>query len=236
MQHALLPVVEASASDALFRMPPGEEGPVVYLTIDDGPSPSTPAILDMLSRRNATATFFVHTDHILGGTDEDVLRRAVREGHHLANHMPADETAKKLLAGAFAEELLEADARLAELSGTPPLYFRPPRGAYSALTMTGVLEETGYVAADGDRRLYVMASFVPWDAGGLTDTPFAPFNRAVGHHYADDLGRALFDGAIVVFHDGPRTRRTATTLHSLERFLQRAEERGFDVRALPQPH
>src|SRR5919201_1085733 len=55
------------------------------LTFDDGPSPAnTPRVLDLLARERARATFFVVGECVEGR--EEILRRAVAEGHELANH------------------------------------------------------------------------------------------------------------------------------------------------------
>src|SRR5258706_10477628 len=57
----------------------------VWLTIDDGPHPDdTPALLKLLQKHNARATFFA-----IGRRVEkypELARAIVREGHTLANH------------------------------------------------------------------------------------------------------------------------------------------------------
>jgi peptidoglycan-N-acetylglucosamine deacetylase len=58
--------------------------PWASLTFDDGPGPSTPAILDALAREGVRATFFV-----LGRQVErypEVVRRIAADGHEIANH------------------------------------------------------------------------------------------------------------------------------------------------------
>jgi peptidoglycan/xylan/chitin deacetylase (PgdA/CDA1 family) len=59
--------------------------PVVALTFDDGPDPRyTPAVLDLLARRGASATFFVVGTGV--AAHPDLVRRIVAEGHEVANH------------------------------------------------------------------------------------------------------------------------------------------------------
>ena len=57
----------------------------VALTFDDGPDPEwTPKILDVLKKKNATATFFligIQTDKFSG-----LAKRIYREGHTIGNH------------------------------------------------------------------------------------------------------------------------------------------------------
>ena len=48
-----------------WEMPRGEGAPRVYLTYDDGPNPTaTPALLDVLAREGAVATFFLLDRHL----------------------------------------------------------------------------------------------------------------------------------------------------------------------------
>ncbi len=66
----------------LHRGPAGQAR--FALTFDDGPGPSTAAVLDALDDANARATFFV-----LGRQVErhpDLVRRIVADGHELASH------------------------------------------------------------------------------------------------------------------------------------------------------
>lgn len=63
---------------------PEEEWPagrVIYLTFDDGPGPSTGALLDVLKQYGVKATFFVK-DNGYGAA----MRRIVREGHSIGIH------------------------------------------------------------------------------------------------------------------------------------------------------
>ena len=57
---------------------------IAYLTFDDGPSLVTPKILDILSKENVKASFFV-----IGKSVEahpEIVKRAYDEGHYIANH------------------------------------------------------------------------------------------------------------------------------------------------------
>ena len=56
----------------------------VYLTFDDGPSPLTPRVLDILKEENVCATFFVVGSRV--DLYPDIVKRAYKEGHYIANH------------------------------------------------------------------------------------------------------------------------------------------------------
>ena len=62
----------------------GSDEKQVYLTFDDGPTPITTQVLDILKEEQVPATFFV-----LGSRVElypDTVKRAFEEGHYIANH------------------------------------------------------------------------------------------------------------------------------------------------------
>lgn len=224
-QRALLPLAERAEPLGTFRLAPQEDA-VVHLTIDDGPSASTEELLEILEGFGATATFFIHTGHV---EDTAILGRIVSAGHNLGNHMPADRDWSRDDEPSFRRAFLESHCLLAAYGDGYTGAFRPPQGRIAADRMLPVLTDAGVAG----RRPFLMASFLPWDAGGATETPWRRVNDAVAARYGAGLGRAVRPGDIVVFHDGPRLRRTAATRESLRRFLDRLERRGLEARALP---
>lgn len=56
----------------------------VFLTFDDGPSPLTPLILDILKEEQVSATFFVVGSRV--DLYPDIVKREYDEGHYIANH------------------------------------------------------------------------------------------------------------------------------------------------------
>ncbi|EGZ22054.1 hypothetical protein PHYSODRAFT_444636, partial [Phytophthora sojae] len=90
---------------------------VCSLTIDDAPSPSTPAILDVLREHQVRATFFIISGRIPG--NEDVLRRIVREGHALANHLTEDRASILDELHVFEQKLQECDRAIGEFQPSP---------------------------------------------------------------------------------------------------------------------
>ena len=83
-QIELKPVYSEAGKNAINNIYQSEEK-VVYLTFDDGPSKSvTPLILDLLKQENIKASFFVLGSRV--ELNPDVLKRAHKEGHYIANH------------------------------------------------------------------------------------------------------------------------------------------------------
>ena len=57
-------------------------GKVVYLTFDDGPSPNTPRIIDILNENGVKATFFVKN----GGKYNGYMKNITESGNQIALH------------------------------------------------------------------------------------------------------------------------------------------------------
>jgi peptidoglycan-N-acetylglucosamine deacetylase len=100
----------------------------VALTFDDGPGAVTPALLDVLRRRGARATFDVLGARVRHGAP--LVRRAVADGHELGVHgwRHRDLSGEPLRAAA---ELTRARAAIRAVTGVAPRVFRPPFGATS---------------------------------------------------------------------------------------------------------
>ena len=224
-QRASLPLAEHREPRGVFTLAPSGDQ-VVWLTIDDGPSVHTDEMLHLLAEFGATATFFVHTDHI---TDPDIIEWIAEGGHNLGHHMPSDRDWSEDNQRTFYHGFLESHCALARYAGAYAGRYRPPLGQANDDTMLPALMDAGF----DPHNAYVMASFLPWDAGGATETAVPWINRTLARRYGNGVGRAAQPGDIVVFHDGPRLARTQNTLHSLSRFLKVSEHRGLTVRALP---
>lgn len=102
----------------------------VALTFDDGPSPYTPQILDILARYHVHATFF-----LIGKQCEKypkLVRRILAEGHTIGSHT---YTHHNLSESSEEQTILELNAtqRLLEwLTGRSTVLFRPPYNADSS--------------------------------------------------------------------------------------------------------
>lgn len=181
----------------------------VALTIDDGPHALvTPALLDVLRRHEARATFFVHGENAVAAGNEGLVERIHEEGHELANHTWRDEQSSKLSHQAFARSLRDTHDVLSEVYDAT--LFRPAGG------WPGRWCWVARAAKKQHSYTTVLASVYPQDV--RISSPEV---------VVDLLVRQAHDGAILVVHDGkPERRRVARILDAA---LPRLEERGFRV-------
>ncbi|RHY80735.1 hypothetical protein DYB35_007720 [Aphanomyces astaci] len=154
--------------------------PVAALTIDDAPSNSTEAILDVLKAHNVKATFFIIHGNVAGR--EHVLKRIVAEGHVLGNHFVRDEASIKDPLHVFEAKLLQCNDTLLTYQSRIR-YARPGSGWFNK-GMEGVAEKHGY--------RFVMGSVYPHDA----QIKIAKVNE----WYLRALTRC---GSLLIVHDRP---------------------------------
>ncbi|NOU93541.1 polysaccharide deacetylase family protein [Paenibacillus sp. LMG 31456] len=109
------------------------EGKVAYLTFDDGPSLSTPRILQILNEYEVKATFFV-----IGKTSEESkrqLKNIVNQGHALGNHtFTHNYNQIYKSAEAFKADVDRLDRFLEETVGVKPEVLRYPGGSNNQLS------------------------------------------------------------------------------------------------------
>ncbi|KAJ0407663.1 hypothetical protein ATCC90586_001845 [Pythium insidiosum] len=83
---------------------------ICSLTIDDAPSATTPLLLDLLREHNVKATFFIISSRIPG--HEETVRRIVKEGHVLGNHLTEDRASILDELHVFEQKLKECDSAI----------------------------------------------------------------------------------------------------------------------------
>ncbi|MNO17698.1 Peptidoglycan-N-acetylglucosamine deacetylase [compost metagenome] len=125
------------------------QGKTVYLTFDDGPSPHTDQVLEILRQEKVTGTFFV-----LGQQAKrypEVIRRIVDAGHALGNHTyNHDYDALYDSFGHFWKQVKATEEVLREITGTRTPLVRAPGGTYGHFDKTyfSLLEQGGYKVFD----------------------------------------------------------------------------------------
>lgn len=182
----------------------------VAITFDDGPDPeSTPALLHLLSKYDAKATFYVTGRR--AGKYPDLIRKIISGGHTIGNHTYRHDNfimAKSIKA--IKLEIEKTQQVLQEL-GISPLTFRPPVGVTSP-KLAPVLEEVGMYAVNFSRRA--------GDRG----------NRQI-RALADKILKRLRPGDIIMLHDiePPNGASAGHWLAEVDRMLKGIRELNLEV-------
>lgn len=115
----------------------------LYLTFDEGyENGQSEKILDVLKEKGVTAAFFITGDYFK--TETALVDRMVNEGHIVGNHTMNHPCVPELKTPeAMEKEILSLDYAFFNRYNKHMKYFRPPEGAYSALSLA-VSKNLGY--------------------------------------------------------------------------------------------
>jgi peptidoglycan/xylan/chitin deacetylase (PgdA/CDA1 family) len=178
------------------------------LTFDDGPSPSTPALLAILAEHGTPATFFMCGRNVR--RHADIARQVRAAGHEIGNHTDSHPHLHFKSAEFIYRELALAQETIQSAVGAAPVWFRAPygvrwfglRAALRRLNLKSVMWT-------------VMPEDWKWPAARIA---------------ARLIGR-VSNGAIVCLHDGRELQPAPdiqATLAALRQALPLLKERGFE--------
>ncbi|CAG8560429.1 13902_t:CDS:2, partial [Racocetra persica] len=98
------------------------------LTLDDGPSQFTTAVLDYLDTQNVKVTFFVIGSNVY--TYPEILLRAFKAGHQIGIHTWSHNALTTQSSEVVIAELMYTSAAIKAATNYTPKYMRPPFGDY----------------------------------------------------------------------------------------------------------
>lgn len=182
--------------------------PAVYLTIDDGPTHWLPDIVEVLTEKQAPATFF--WIGIYDPPQPEIIQRMLEAGlqfgthtlehHHLAGK-PASFQKYQILAGLERIKNWVAPA--------PVPYMRPPAGSWDDTTQE-IVTSLGLVQ-------------VLWNVDPKDWHPEATAEGILSHVLS-----SLRPGAIILLHEKP------VTLKVLPELIDRIRAAGYEILPLPE--
>ena len=157
------------------------DGRRVYLTFDDGPSPSATArILETLAAQDVPAAFFLVGGFVL--RDPGLARAVADGGHEIGNHTQNHVKLHRRGPARIRRELDMAHGVITEATGRAPRAFRAPHG-YRNPFVGLTVRRLGYTLFGW--------TFGVWDSA-----------RPGAEEIRRRVRRRLRPGAIVLLHDG----------------------------------
>ena len=177
----------------------GNDPTEAALTYDDGPNDvATDALLDLLARHNARATFFMIGRFVR--QRPEIVRRVHAAGHLIGNHTDTHVWLSFQSSRVIREQLLACNQALEDAIGAPIHYLRPPHGARRPAVFQ-IAEELGL-------------KIVQWNAMGYDWQPLPPDRIVANVNRGLTRARRRATGANILLHDGHQqgigTDRSAT--------------------------
>ncbi|SHI58189.1 Polysaccharide deacetylase [Butyrivibrio fibrisolvens DSM 3071] len=145
VQDNIIPLSgNAEAVSVVSKQSPASSNGIryVYLTFDDGPSPRTAEILDILASYDVKATFFVCGK---SGYD-DMYKRIVDEGHTIGMHSYSHDY--KVLyesLDSFQTDLHKIQNYIFDITGVWTTYYRFPGGSSNTASQVPMSDLIGYL-------------------------------------------------------------------------------------------
>jgi peptidoglycan/xylan/chitin deacetylase (PgdA/CDA1 family) len=186
----------------------------IALTFDDGPSESTPALLEILMAHRARATFFQ-----IGANAARlpaVARETAAAGHEIGNHTYSHPALYLRPPSFVCDEFARGQDAIIDASGARPALLRAPFGA------------RWFGFAETQRRLGLLG--VMWTVLGR-DWELAAADVAMR------VVRGAGNGAIICLHDGRQLERrpdAASTIRAVREIVPALEDRGYQFLTVSQ--
>jgi peptidoglycan/xylan/chitin deacetylase (PgdA/CDA1 family) len=190
------------------------DGNAVALTFDDGPSPDTENILDVLAEHHVNATFFMVGREV--ESFPGIAQRVLAEGHEVGNHSYSHPLYLFQRASQTRAQVQRAQDVIVETIGVKPMLARPPYG----------VRTPGYFGATHSLGLLT----VQWDVAGFD------WKRISPSQIADNVLRKARPGSIILLHDGDSAGRQdrKTTVAALPLIIKGLRERDLQIAPLSQ--
>lgn len=180
----------------------------VAITFDDGPTPETEKVLDLLRKYNVKATFFC-----IGKQVErypEILQKVINEGHTVGNHTYNHSSKMGFYPVEKIFEELSSTDEIIKKHGSKPLLFRPPFGVTNP-NLAKAIKQSGH-------------KVIGWNVRSLDAVikdEHKIFNR---------IKRRLAPGSIILLHD--TSQKSVNVLEQLLILLQQQNYEAVTVNEL----
>lgn len=197
---------------SFWRAEPGHNA--IALTFDDGPTPSTPRILEILAKYNVPATFFQVGVNVK--RHPEIANEVLTAGHEIGNHSHVHMNFALKPGYVIEDDFARAQSAIIDTTGFTPKLMRAPYG----------------VRWFGFRQMQARL--------GLTGIMWSVLGRD-WRLSADAIAQRVIsqtrDGSIICLHDGRELAENpdiTPTIEALHHIIPSLIEAGYDFVTLPQ--
>ncbi|MCX7647977.1 MAG: polysaccharide deacetylase family protein [Elusimicrobiales bacterium] len=179
----------------------------IALTYDDGPSPDTLALCDILKKYGVKATFFVLGENVK--RYPGYLKRIKEDGHLIGSHTYSHKNFYKFknnpdMAKIIEDEIIRTENEIKKITGEKPVYLRYPYG-YNAKIGIDMAKKMGY-------KVYNWSFGYDW-------------NKIDDEELVNKYISNIKPGAIFLMHD--RKSKTDRVLNLTQKLIEELNKRGY---------
>jgi peptidoglycan-N-acetylglucosamine deacetylase len=192
--------------------------PVIAITFDDGPSPSTPQVLEILKRYHVKATFFLIGQNI--ERHPDIPAQIVAGGNAIGNHTYSHSWWTSIdFPKQLSHEIDKTSGLIQATAHVTPTLFRPPRGLRNPW-MIRLAKRKGYTVITWSIEVYDWENPKP--------SPEVIAQRVLSQ---------VKPGAIILLHDGLGTRinpQVQNMVAALPTIIESLQAQGYRFVTIPE--
>jgi len=159
-----------------------------------------PALIEILGKYNIKATFFVVGDWC--DKYPESVRMLYEAGHEIGSHSDTHADMTRLDRTGMQREIRNSATKIEALTGTRPILFRPPSGAYNS-EVVQVIEDEGFYP-------------IQWDCDSID------YKDPTADQMKARILKKLRSGSIMLFHSGAKN-----TPGALPRIIEAVQEKGY---------
>ena len=174
--------------------------PMVAVTFDDGPRPSTEKVYESLKKHDVVATFFVIGMYVNG--KKELLQRLVEAGNEIGNHSWSHLNLRDSTYEEVVSQVVRTDAAIENAVGMMPNFVRPPMGHYDNKMRMAI----------GNRQIAM------WSIDTM-DWSHKNWNKTM-----DAIVGNVRDGDIILIHD-----LVESTADNIEELIVYLKDQGYQM-------
>jgi len=174
--------------------------PMIALTFDDGPRPSTEKVYISLKKYEVVATFFVIGMYVNG--KKDMLQKLVEAGNEIGNHSWSHLNLREIPYEQVVAQIHWTDAAIERAIGVRPNFVRPPMGLFDNKVRRAI----------GDRQIAM------WSIDTL-DWQHKNWDKTMA-----SIQGKVRDGDIILIHD-----LVDSTANNIDELIEYLLEEGFQL-------
>ncbi len=193
---------------------PKSDEKTIYLTFDDGPSNTTPKILDILKEENVKATFFVINSN---EKYDQYIKRAFDEGHTIGLHSYSHKYREIYESdSSYFNDLNLIEEKVEKITKVKPSIIRFPGGSSNTIGKKGLMKKLS-IEVEDKGYTYFDWNIASNDTSRISSTRI--YNRII-----NQLKNHNYNTNVILMHDFANNKKT---VNALKNIIKYGKENGY---------